>query len=204
MPKSAIHDPQFEIDRLAARVQACRLCPRMEGRTRVFGAANGNTTARILFVAEAPGRLGADKSGVPLSGDQTGRNFATLLASAGISRSDVFVTNAVLCNPRDTHGNNAPPIAQELQNCSPHLAETIAILDPPYVVALGVVALKALRLVSPHDVVLARDVGQPIPWHGRTLVPLYHPGTRACIHRPMAVQGRDHSILQKIAGLAPR
>jgi uracil-DNA glycosylase family 4 len=204
MPLSEIPNPESAINVLAARVQACRLCPRMEGRTRVFGPANGNPTARILFVAEAPGRMGADKSGVPLSGDQTGRNFATLLASAGISRSDVFITNAVLCNPRDTHGKNAPPIAQELQNCSPHLAETIAILDSPYVIALGIVALKALRLVSPHDVVLARDVGKAIPWHGRTLVPLYHPGPRACIHRPMALQERDYSKLQKIAGLAPR
>src|SRR5205823_9866924 len=57
--KSAIHDPQSAIDALAGRVQACRLCPRMEGRTRVFGRANGDTTAPLLFVAAAPGRLGA-------------------------------------------------------------------------------------------------------------------------------------------------
>jgi uracil-DNA glycosylase family 4 len=183
------------IDVLAERVQACRLCPRMEGRRRVFGRANGNLTARLLFVAEAPGRLGADRSGVPLSGDQTGRNFATLLASAGIDRSDIFVTNAVLCNPRDAHGNNAPPTSCEIRNCSPHLAETIAIIEPGYVVALGVVALKALALVCPHEAVLARDVGKAIPWHGRVLVPLYHPGPRACIRRTMAVQVEDYKGL---------
>src|SRR4051812_35615056 len=86
--QSAIRKPQSAIEGLAARVQACRLCPRMEGRTRVFGMGNGNPSARLLFVAEAPGRLGADKSGIPLSGDRTGRNFAALLASASISRSD--------------------------------------------------------------------------------------------------------------------
>jgi uracil-DNA glycosylase family 4 len=190
--KSAINNPESAIDALAERVSSCRLCPRMEGRTRVFGRANGNPTTRLLFVAEAPGRLGADRSGVPLSGDQTGRNFATLLAAAGIDRSEIFVTNAVLCNPRDAQGNNAPPAAREIRNCSPHLAETIAILEPGYVVALGVVALKALALVCAHDAVLARDVGRAIPWHGRVLVPLYHPGPRACIWRPMRMQVDDY------------
>jgi uracil-DNA glycosylase family 4 len=196
MDNSAIRNPQFAIDTLAGCVQACRLCPRMEGRTRVFGHANGNPTAGFLFVAEAPGRLGADRSGVPLSGDQTGRNFATLLAAAGIDRSDVFVTNAVLCNPRDAQGNNAPPTSREIRNCSPHLAETIAIIEPGYVVALGVVALKALELVCAHDAVLARDVGKAISWHGRVLVPLYHPGPQACIRRPMAVQLEDYKGLR--------
>jgi uracil-DNA glycosylase family 4 len=114
---------------------------------------------------------------------------------------DVFVTNAVLCNPRDTHGNNTAPNAREMHNCSPHLAETIAILDPSYVVALGVVALKALQLVCSHDAVLSRDVGEAIPWHGRVLIPLYHPGSRACIHRPMRVQMEDYERLQQIIGI---
>ncbi len=145
---------------LAERVRGCRLCLRMEGRTRVLGGANGNLKARIVFVAEAPGRLGADRSGVPLSGDQTRRNFAALLAEAGIERSEIFVTNAVLCNPRDMQGNNSTPTAHEVRNCSRHLAETIAIIDPEYVVALGMVALKALGLVAPLHAVLARDVLQ--------------------------------------------
>jgi uracil-DNA glycosylase family 4 len=148
----------------------------MVGRTRVLTRANGAPAARILFVAEAPGRLGADRSGVPLSGDRTGRNFAALLQAAGLSRADIFVTNAVLCNPRDSRGNNAPPSMQELRNCSRHLAATIAVIAPGYVVALGVTALKALALVHPHEVVLSRDVGRAVEWQGRVLVPLYHPG----------------------------
>ena len=42
--------------------QACRVCPRMEGRRRVLGAGNGPLDARVLFVAEAPGRLGDDRT----------------------------------------------------------------------------------------------------------------------------------------------
>ncbi|MEO8289161.1 MAG: uracil-DNA glycosylase [Chloroflexota bacterium] len=185
---------------LVERVQSCRLCPRMEGRTRVLSHANGNLQARILFVAEAPGRLGADRSGVPLSGDQSGRNFAALLAAAGIERSSIFATNAVLCNPRDERGNNAPPNTRELRNCSAHLAATIDIVQPGYVVALGVAALKSLALVCPHEAILARDVGRAIEWNGRVLVPLYHPGPRALIHRPMSVQMADYVKLGQLAG----
>src|SRR5262245_30803366 len=86
---------------LVERVSQCRACPRMEGRTRVLSASNGNLHAQILFVAEAPGRFGGDRTGVPLSADQTGRNFQFLLEKAGISRDSIFITNAVLCNPRD-------------------------------------------------------------------------------------------------------
>ncbi|MEO5952637.1 MAG: uracil-DNA glycosylase [Chloroflexia bacterium] len=167
----------------------------MEGRTRVFGVANGNIDASVLFVAEAPGRLGGDKTGVPLTSDQTGRNFERLLVAGGIERSEIFVTNGVLCNPRDAKGNNAPPSRQEIRNCAPHLAATIEIVQPRYVVSLGVVALRALDLVCAHPVVLAQNVGKPIRWHGRVLVPLYHPGPRAMIHRPMAVQMEDYRQL---------
>src|SRR5688572_16878629 len=72
---------------LVEAAQTCQRCLRMEGRTRAFGPANGPLDARVLFVAEAPGRLGADRTGVPLSGDQTGRNFEALLGGAGIARA---------------------------------------------------------------------------------------------------------------------
>ena len=37
----------------------------------------------IVFVGEAPGRLGADETEVPFHGDTAGRNFEDLLAFAG-------------------------------------------------------------------------------------------------------------------------
>ena len=47
----------------------------MECRRKVFSEANGNIDSKALFIAEAPGRLGADKTGIPLYGDRTGDNF---------------------------------------------------------------------------------------------------------------------------------
>ena len=168
---------------LVERARGCERCPRMAGRTRVLGPGNGPLDARVLFVAEAPGRLGGDRTGVPLTADQTGRNFDQFLAAAGLDRAAVFVTNAVLCNPRNQCGLNDRPRALELRHCSRHLADLLGLLDPPWVVALGRVALDALALIAPHDAQLARDVGATIPWAGRRLVPLSHPGPRSVARR---------------------
>jgi uracil-DNA glycosylase len=189
-------EPAFA--RLVDDVQACRRCPRMEGRRRVLGRANGPPAARLLFIAEAPGRLGADVSGVPLTGDRAGRTFAALLEASGFERSAVFVANAVACNPRDAGGRNDRPTAREVTNCGPHLARLLTIVQPDWVVTLGAVALDAARRIAPHGLVLARDVGQPVAWNGRRLVPLYHPGPRALIHRPLPVQRADY---QRLAAL---
>ncbi|HET7036102.1 MAG TPA: uracil-DNA glycosylase [Thermomicrobiaceae bacterium] len=188
---------------LSARAAGCRRCPRMEGRRRVLGAVNGPLGARALFVAEAPGRLGADRTGVPLSGDQSGRNFAALLAASGLRRDEVFVTNAVLCNPRDAQGRNAPPSPAEIRSCSGFLRETIAVVDPLVVVALGASALRALALLAPHELRLARDVARPARWGERWLVALYHPSPRAQLHRPFGRQLDDFRALGSFLASLP-
>lgn len=185
-------------DLLTARVQACRLCPRMEGRRRVLGPDNGPLTAHVLFVAEAPGRLGGDRTGVPLTSDQSGRNFTCLLEGVGWRRDEVFVTNAVLCNPRDAKGRNDAPTTAEVSTCSRHLRDLLEILDPPYVATLGRVALAALALIEPHGAELRRDAGNALSWHGRVLVPLYHPGPRAQLHRSFAQQQQDMARLRAL------
>lgn len=181
--------------RLVDDAQACRACPRMEGRVRLLSTANGSLHPHVCFVAEAPGRRGGDRTAIPLCGDQSGRNFERLLAEAGLSRESVFITNAVLCNPRDAAGRNAPPATSEIHNCSGFLAATLDQLQPPFVVALGAVALRALALIEPHEATLAANVGHVIPWRGRWLIPLYHPGSRAQLHRPFSQQTVDFQRL---------
>jgi uracil-DNA glycosylase family 4 len=176
---------------LVSAVSSCRQCPRMLTRRRVLSRANGVAPSRVMFVAEAPGRLGSERTGIPMTGDQTGRNFDALLHAAGWSRSDVFVTNAVLCNPRNVETRNARPTSQEMRNCSHFLQTTIELVDPSFVIALGAVALDALRLLAPHEARLASDVGSPVRWDGRWLVPLYHPSPRAQLHRPFERQLAD-------------
>jgi uracil-DNA glycosylase family 4 len=175
---------------LVEEAQACQVCPRMAGRTRLLSAANGSVDARVCFVAEAPGRLGGDRTAIPLCGDQSGRNFERLLAEAGLDRESIFITNAVLCNPR-AGNRNAPPSSREIQNCARFLRATVELIQPEVVVALGAVALRALAQIAPHGLALATDVGRAVPRHDRWLVPLYHPRPRAQHWRGFPLQVED-------------
>jgi uracil-DNA glycosylase family 4 len=163
----------------------------MEGRARVLSAANGSVDARICFVAEAPGRFGGERTMIPLTGDQSGKNFTRLLAEAELDRASVFITNAVLCNPQDAQGRNAPPTKTEIRTCSGFLAATLDVLQPAVVVTLGAVALRALTLIEPHHLTLGNDYGQAVRWFGRWLVPLYHPSPRAQLSRSFQEQAAD-------------
>lgn len=185
---------------LITQVQQCNLCPRMQHRKKVLGSSNGSLNSSVLFIAEAPGRLGADKFGIPLYGDQTGRNFETLIASAGLDRESIFITNAVLCNPRTTDGNNDAPTPAEIRNCSRYLKETLEIIKPKYVVPLGAVALASLNAIEPHQMKLSEVVGKLFSWDGYQVYPLFHPGPRAFIWRTRAQQVEDYRTLTQLVG----
>ncbi len=194
-------DPENEFVALVREVQACRACPRMEGRRRVLSPANGPLAARVLFIAEAPGRFGAEKGGIPLSGDASGRNFLRYLQSAGLTREEVFVTNAALCNPRTARGTNAPPSPAELRNCAPFLQRTLAVVQPAVIVTLGNKALAALHLIEAHTYTLRRHAATAVSWNGWTLFPLYHPSPQVVISptgRSHAAQEADYRALRDL------
>jgi len=183
---------------LTASVQHCNLCPRLCSKRKIFADANGDVESRVLFVAEAPGRLGADRTGVPLHGDRTGDNFESLLGNVGWKRHQVFITNAILCNPQDADGTNGTPTTDEIENCSAYLEMAIALVQPEVVVSLGATALNALSVIAPHGFTLREDVARLVPWGGVRLFPLYHPGPRAAVHRSLAKQRSDFMMLAKV------
>ena len=183
---------------LYSRVAACTDCTAAACRP-VLSDANGPEDARIMFIGEAPGRLGAARTGVPFSGDAAGRRFEALLAEAGLTREEVFVTNAVLCLPLDAGGRNRPPTALERRNCSRWLEATIAEIQPELVVAMGRVALESLRAIHPHNLQLIHAAAGPVAWNGRRLAVLYHPGARSQVHRPWAAQLQDWRRIGPVA-----
>lgn len=180
---------------LVTDVRNCQRCARMSCSQRVLDGSVGPISAKLMFVGEAPGRLGADTSGIPFHGDTAGANFEGLLEGAGLSRYDCLVTNAVLCNPKDERGNNATPKPAEVRNCSDYLRRQIEIFQPAIVVSLGGTALRALSFVEEHKLSLEMDVRTSNPWFGRSLIPLYHPGQRAMIHRSYANQRSDYRFV---------
>jgi len=183
---------------LIAEASACVRCPAMCERAAVLSELNGGLSARILFVGEAPGRKGADRTRIPFSGDQSGKNFERFLGSAGLSRQQIFITSAALCNPRSASGANRKPSSSELRNCSDFLRRTVEILKPAVVITLGSVALEALRQVHYHELSLKDDAAKIHRWDGRVLVPLYHPSPQVLAsHRREDQQLRDYQVVAK-------
>jgi DNA polymerase len=183
---------------LCRAVRGCRSCAAMN-HVHVLSDANGPLDADVLFVAEAPGRLGAARTGVPLTSDVAGRRFDMFLAEAELPRDRVFVTNAVLCSPLTAGGLNRRPARAEVSECSRFLREQLELVRSLIVVALGAVALDALRLINTHDLVLARDLGRSVPWAERTLVALYHPAARSTVARSHEQQLADWRALGRLA-----
>src|SRR3954447_24027586 len=131
-------------NKLVKEAASCTLCPAMCGRSAVLSELNGSPEARIMFIGEAPGRKGADRTRVPFSGDQSGANLDRFLSSIDLTRDEIFITSAALCNPRSESGANRKPTLRELSNCSSFLRRTIELVDPRVIVTLGSVALEAL------------------------------------------------------------
>jgi uracil-DNA glycosylase family 4 len=183
-------DPGSDFDALVRDVRACEVCRRMS-YTHILGPANGPLDARVMFVAEAPGRRGAAVTGVPLMGDEAGRRFEQFLRIAELKRADVFVTNAVLCNPLDVSGRNRTPSSAEMTACRPFLERTLEVVQAPVVVTLGRLALESARRIERHDGLMPRDIGTGVPWYGRRLVPMYHPSQQSRIRRSERDQIED-------------
>src|ERR671914_3115818 len=121
-------------NRLVSEAAVCTRCPAMCGRSAVLSERNGSPEARVMFIGEAPGRKGADRTRVPFSGDQSGANFDRYLNSIQLTREQIFITSAALCNPRAESGANRRPTQKELANCSSFLRRTIEVVDPRMIV----------------------------------------------------------------------
>jgi DNA polymerase len=163
----------------------------------VLSDLNGAVDARVMFIGEAPGRKGADRTRIPFSGDQSGKNFDRFLHSISLPREKIFITSAALCNPRSQSGANRRPKQTELANCSEFLARTFALINPKVVVTLGSVALEAIKKICSHDLCLKNDAGNIHRWNDRLLVPIYHPSPQVLAsHRREAEQLKDYQVVR--------
>ena len=169
----------------------------MQDKTAVLSELNGNINPKVLFIAEAPGRQGADRTRKPFSGDKSGANFQILLDSIGLKREEIFITNAVLCSPRSETGANRKPIRAEIKNCASFLEETINLINPKIIATLGSVSLDALKAIEKHDFRLKTDAAKILYWNKRILIPLYHPSPQVVITvRKLPQQIEDFQVLQ--------
>jgi uracil-DNA glycosylase len=184
--------------KLVGDAACCTRCPAMCGRSAVLSERNGSSNARVMFIGEAPGRKGADRTRVPFSGDQSGVNFDRFLNSIELGREQIFITSAALCNPRSDSGANRRPSKKEIANCSDFLQRTIDLVDPRVIVTLGSVALEALKRIHNHELSLKESAAKIHAWGSRVLVPIYHPSPQVLAsHRREAQQLQDYKVVAR-------
>jgi len=184
---------------LCAAARSCRVCPNLADKTAVLSDLNGSINPKVLFIAEAPGRQGADRTRRPFYGDKSGENFQRLLDSIDLTREEIFITNAVMCSPRTATDANRKPTKAEINNCSSFLRRQIDLIQPRVIATLGSVALEALKAIEYHEFKLKTDAARILDWYGVQLVPLYHPSPQVVAsHRRMDQQLEDFRALQSL------
>jgi DNA polymerase len=138
---SAEHRSLEELRNAAAGCTACDLYK--TGTQTVFG--EGARSAEVMFVGEQPGDQ-EDKAGRPFVGP-AGKLFDQALESAGIDRTQIYVTNAVKHFKWQARGKrriHQKPNWSEIAACRPWLEAELAVVEPRVLVCLGAVAAQAL------------------------------------------------------------
>jgi DNA polymerase len=158
------------LDEIAAQVRDCTRCELYRSRTNGV-PGDGNPQAEIMFIGEAPG-WHEDKQGLPFVG-AAGQFLNEMLASIGLTRTEVFVTNIVKSRPP----GNRDPLPDEIAACSHYLDAQIAAIQPKVIVTLG--RFSMARWFPGERI--SRIHGQARRFGSFVVVPMYHPA--AALHQ---------------------
>ncbi|WIG60993.1 MAG: Uracil-DNA glycosylase, family 4 [Ktedonobacterales bacterium] len=158
------------LERIAAAVRDCTKCD-LYRNTKNGVPGEGDPHAEVMFIGEGPG-YHEDRQGRPFVGP-AGAFLNELLASVGLDRSTVFITNVVKHRPPE----NRDPLPEEIAACGDYLTEQIAAIDPKVIVTLGRFSMARFfpgaRIGAIH--------GQAKLIDGRIVVAMYHPA--AALHQ---------------------
>lgn len=157
------------LDALREGLKQWKGCELSKTANPVLG--EGNPHATVLFIGEAPGQR-EDELGRPFVG-AAGQFLDELLASIGVKRADVYISNVVKFRPP----GNRDPTPEEKEQCMPWLMLEIALIKPRVIVPLGRHALghffTKLNISSAH--------GKPQKLTDAvTVFPIFHPA--AALH----------------------
>jgi uracil-DNA glycosylase len=164
--------PLTPLQELAKSLHDCQRCKLATlGRSQVvFGV--GNPHASIMFVGEAPG-ANEDLKGEPFVG-AAGKILNDLLASANLSRDQIYIANVIKCRPPD----NRDPEPDEVETCKPFLMQQIQMIRPKLVCTLGNWATQTLL---ERKVGITKVKAQAFYMKDFVLFPLLHPA--AALHQ---------------------
>lgn len=162
-------DKKKLLNEINARHILCCTCSLRDTATYPV-PGDGNPDADILFIGEAPGK-NEDLQGIPFVG-AAGKFLNEMLASIGLKREDIYITNVVKYRPPE----NRDPFPEEKAACREWLTDQINLIDPVLIVTLGRHALENFlpgkKISEVHGQAFRRtftDMGD------RVFFALYHP-----------------------------
>ena len=161
----------------------CRNCPALcETREQVVHGY-GDVGADFLFVGEMPSE-GADRTGVPFTGDERGERLQDLLGRLGLNNSlpsdaDPELENAFVTYLTRCHDPERLPTDEEIDTCDPYLNAEIRMINPEILVPVGQRALREIAAeytTSPvEDFDVDVDHATTIRGRGFEVVPMRDP-----------------------------
>ncbi|MBP9821713.1 MAG: uracil-DNA glycosylase [Candidatus Pacebacteria bacterium] len=159
-------DSLSELHAYHHKICACPL--RATATQPVFGG--GNPKSDIVFIGEAPGKK-EDALGKPFIGT-AGKFLAEMLASIGMKREDIYITNIVKYRPPD----NRDPEPDEKEACAPWLIDELNFIAPKIIVFLGRHSMNHFfpteKISEAHGKLLKKEIKSI---HTQYFLPLYHP-----------------------------
>lgn len=153
------------LDELKAKILADKVCPELAKTATQLVFGDGNPSAEIVFIGEAPGK-NEDLTGLPFVG-AAGKFLDEMLATVDLKRSDIYITNIVKYRPP----NNRDPLPDEKEVFLPYLQAQLEIIKPLVVVTLG---RHSMNCFLP-DLQISKVHGQPKRLKGQVYLPLFHP-----------------------------
>ena len=154
---------------LATALSQLDSCP-LKHTASTMCFADGNAGARLMIIGEAPGR-DEDRLGVPFVG-AVGQFLDHMLASIGLDRSGVYLTNFLPWRPP----GNRSATAEEIDMLLPYLYRHIQLANPELVVILGGMPAKTM-LKSGDNILKLRGRWQDIDYGDGVIRP-----TMASLH----------------------
>lgn len=161
----------------------CRNCPALADCRETIVHGYGDVGAEFVLVGESPS-AGAERTGVPFTGDGAGQRVQAILGDLGLSRSppddpepdlqNVFLTHLTRCRHPDRD-----PTDDEVANCEPFLNAELRMINPHIIVPVGQRALEALAVEyttrAPDSFDVEAEHASTVRGRGFELVPMLDP-----------------------------
>ena len=177
------------MEEITRAITECQRCALAQTRIRAV-PGQGPVPAALMLIGEAPGKS-EDELGIPFSG-AAGRVLDGMLAHAGLSRSQVFITSVIKCRPP----KNRNPRRQEVDACAVHLNKQIEMIRPQVIGVMGNVALQAL---VGSKLTIGAVRGRVLEMDGRHYLPVFHPAALLYNRKLEEILQSDFQMLARLA-----